>query len=248
MKFLFIHGIGSWRQDLGERWVAALNRSTALDVWPKEAEMLYWDTRDIAGATSERPKVVRGLKSPNLGLCGFKKWLLSRGEPLFKAIVDTFVDEVAWYFYQGGRSVVLETVKPALASKEPYCLITHSMGTVIALDALTQLQLAAGNCNILITMGSPLGNDWIKEAIGAPDYPANVRRWLNVYEGLDPVTLPDQEISNDYRTYAGSALIIDRMVRENRDNHGYRNPHSWYGYLTSHEVGDAVTQYMLTHA
>jgi hypothetical protein len=96
-------------------------------------------------------------------------------------------------------------------------------------------------------MGSPLGLTAVQIDLtgqGHPPFPPNVHRWLNVFDGIDAVTLPDQRLANDF-TDNNMGRIVDRMIRANMSPDGKRDPHHWYGYLSSEEVGDAVSKFWI---
>jgi pimeloyl-ACP methyl ester carboxylesterase len=184
------------------------------------------------------------------GLAGLLRRLLRRSvevaEPLIRQFLDRFVDDVHGYFYEEGKrqqiSQVLETeLQSASDAGKRIALIAHSMGTVIALDVLKDRQVTI---EAFVTMGSPLGSQFIQQKLGTASYPPGVRRWLNVFDGTDIVTLPDQHLWNDY-TLKGARLVVDRMVRENFSPKGDRDPHHWFGYLSSQEVGDFVSHFWI---
>ena len=196
---------------------------------------------------SPREKALFGARR---GLVGLARRLLRRAavvaEPLIRQFLDRFVDDLYGYFYEEGkRHEISEVLTTELLSASDagrrIALIAHSMGTVIALDVLNRLDLPI---DAFVTMGSPLGSDYIQHKLGSPSYPPHVRRWLNVFDGTDPVTLPDQRLWNDY-TLDGARLIVDKMVRENFSPQGDRDPHHWFGYLTSQEVGDFISHFWI---
>lgn len=196
---------------------------------------------------SPREKALFGARR---GVVGLARRLLRRAavvaEPLIRQFLDRFVDDLYGYFYEEGkRHEISEVLTTELLSASDagrrIALIAHSMGTVIALDVLNRLDLPI---DAFVTMGSPLGSDYIQHKLSSPSYPPHVRRWLNVFDGTDPVTLPDQRLWNDY-TLDGARLIVDKMVRENFSPQGDRDPHHWFGYLTSQEVGDFISHFWI---
>lgn len=69
----------------------------------------------------------------------------------------------------------------------PVVLLGHSLGSVIAVDALHELDLRV---DLLLTIGSPIGVDldWCKPWVGSPDFPTDrVGGWLNVINIRDPI-------------------------------------------------------------
>lgn len=102
----------------------------------------------------------------------------------------------------------------------PHIVISHSMGTVIAYDCLKRVP-GCPMVDALFTIGSPLGLDEIQDKL-APQwtretgYPDRAGRWINVYDGLDPVCGFDPLLANDYM-HLGRPKVKD--VHE--PNHGW---------------------------
>ena len=86
----------------------------------------------------------------------------------------------------------------------PHLVVSHSMGTVIAYDCLKRVA-SCPRVDALMTIGSPLGLDEIQDAL-APEwtrldgFPGErvAKRWVNVYDGLDPVAGFDGNLANDF--------------------------------------------------
>jgi hypothetical protein len=86
----------------------------------------------------------------------------------------------------------------------PHVVVSHSMGTVIAYDCLKRVA-SCPRVDALMTIGSPLGLDEIQDAL-APEwtrldgFPGDrvAKRWVNVYDGLDPVAGFDGNLANDF--------------------------------------------------
>jgi hypothetical protein len=70
-----------------------------------------------------------------------------------------------------------------------------------------------------------------------------VWQWLNVYERHDAITWPTPNIAQFY-TRNGAELVQDVEVRPNRGPSGLRDPHHEFGYLSSQQVGQAVTEFL----
>ena len=142
------------------------------------------------------------------------------------------------------RDAILERVIARLDAERgrPLCVISHSMGTMVALDAILHWD---GEVDTFITLGAPLGWEHLKGWLGRPAYPANVRHWFNLYDRLDNVAFHDRDINDDYPTAEGGRLIVDRQVRDNYAPNGDRDPHHWHGYLTSPELVDIVCHFWL---
>jgi hypothetical protein len=86
----------------------------------------------------------------------------------------------------------------------PHVVMSHSMGTVIAYDCLKRVT-SCPRVDALMTIGSPLGLDEIQDAL-QPEwsrldgFPSDrvAKRWVNVYDGLDPVAGFDGNLANDF--------------------------------------------------
>jgi hypothetical protein len=133
------------------------------------------------------------------------------------------------------RDVVLDRMDALLRDFAPDVVLAHSWGTVIAYDYLVNRGLAH-ELEALITLGCPLGQTYVQERVGAAAYPPRVRRWLNVFDAMDPVTWPDRRIANDLRGPRGERLVRDVEIASVYDEDGRRDPHSWWGYVMSEPV------------
>ena len=263
-KIIFIHGIGAKppKEEHLLEWRMALNsmlpaKTFAMAYWPDlRGEELSIPTKGEAKdmvrevLTDEQQDTLSHTDSYRTRfLPWYKRWFstlragaISVSEPIVRFMLDQYVDDVYNYFYRGKRrEEILERVysewRKARQQKQDVIFVTHSMGTVIGLDAVAGK--LGWDVKLFITMGSPLGLDWIKDALDVPVYPYNVGHWVNVFDRIDPVTRPDQRIANDY-LFDGKEKVEDNQCRDNYREDGQRYPHSWYGYLTSIEVQGAV--------
>jgi hypothetical protein len=161
-------------------------------------------------------------------------------DPVIRRITKELLTEVYLYFYgrTGGddiRTVILDRMDTMMRETRPHVILAHSWGSVIAYDYLMNRGYD-GEVGALITMGSPLGQDYVQEHVGTKAYPAQVRHWLNVFDAMDPATWPDRRIANDLRGARGEHLVRDVELPSVYDEDGKRDPHSWYGYLISEPV------------
>ena len=229
--------------------------------------MAYWaDLRGEAAGPEREREIVRALSAPQRSLLARSDspkakqlpfwerfWNRALGgffdtiEPLIQRFLDRYVDDVYKYFYRAGRrqqirAVLEHELDRARNAGGRTALISHSMGTVIALDMLKDYQHPI---DLPVTMGSPLGLEWLKHQLDEPGFPPSVQRWLNVFDRDDPVTQPDQHLADDFRREGGREPIQDRLIRDNYSNPDAsnkveRDAHHWQGYLSSCEVGSAV--------
>lgn len=121
---------------------------------------------------------------------------------LTELFIRVFFREVAIYLAHvdsPARTAVREEVAARIARHRPRVVLAHSLGTVVAYEALhahPELQV-----ELLVTMGSPLALPYgvfdrlIPAPTGAPPArlgvrPASVARWVNIADPGDPVAIP----------------------------------------------------------
>lgn len=151
------------------------------------------------------------------------------------------------------RRLLKIPLQAAAAANRPILLLAHSMGSVIAYDALWQLsrdQQRDVPVVQLITMGSPLGQRYIQQRLlghkekGAKRYPNNIRRWVNI-SAIGETTALDMKLRNDFGEMETLGLV-DRIEDLETFNYfrleGVLNVHAEYGYLvnevTARQVSD----------
>jgi hypothetical protein len=256
LRVVYIHGIHGHpaEEEYRRAWDAALERLSY--VRGIETRMVYWaDIRQ--GATPEmvreahrRARRRKGRRfarmrpQTNSALGYAVSWVLHLVDPVIRRITKTLLTDVYLYFYGGEgagdiRDVILERMDVIMREMRPHIVIAHSWGTVIAYDYFTN-RAYDGAIETLITAGSPLGQAYVQEHVGASAYPAGVRRWLNVFDAMDPATWPDRRIANDLPGEGGARLVRDVEIASVYDENGKRDPHSWYGYLSSEAVQGEV--------
>ena len=123
---------------------------------------------------------------------------------------------------------------------EPFVVIGHSLGSVIAYEALRRQPEA--KVPLFLTLGSPLGLQEIQDHFtrdGGPlAVPECVGRWVNVADRLDPVAA-DARLANDFAANGKGVAVQDESAWwVNPDSP--RHPHSATGYLMSAEARDAL--------
>lgn len=126
------------------------------------------------------------------------EWLTERHGRAARRLVVTFVQEVAAYLHIPGdsrRVRARDAVAATVRARRPTVLIAHSLGTVVAYEALwAHPDLSV---DLLITLGSPLGmNEVVYQRLTpAPSgarhgRPPGVRRWINIADIGDLVAVP----------------------------------------------------------
>jgi len=141
--------------------------------------------------------------------------------PLVDRLVATFFPEVHIYLADPAsprRHIARKAVADALQRWRPRIVLAHSLGSVVAYEALwTQLDI---DIDLLITMGSPLGMpaivyDRLVPAAFAQSRPPNVRRWVNVADKGDLIAIPKSGLTGLF------SVDVDRqdLVIGNLDFH-----------------------------
>lgn len=154
------------------------------------------------------------------------------------------------------RDLQKQPLREAAARGEKVLLIGHSMGSIIAYDALWELQHLEQHercVDTLLTIGSPLGVNYVQKHLhglrdrGSRSYPGNFRRWINISARGDLVAL-DASLADDF-----SELLEQQPVESIKDhrrdifNH-YRdskglNVHKSYGYLVNPVVARTIANW-----
>lgn len=251
---VYIHGLGGqgeWTEsELKKHWSNGLSFSTWRRIEETDNVLVAW------WAGLERQQLQ--------GIQEFVYKTFDETRDLIKSFVDEAVSgpltpiinklfpTLELYFTDNDfRKSVRETLRTVLANAERddrICMVSHSMGTVIAYDVLSESETGASNVDLLITMGSPLGLPKIISALhslhGKIETPRGLRRWLNVYDSSDPITRPEPKLARIYRASTGAHMIRDVEVRPNYSDSGVRDPHAWFGYLSSDPVGRAVSEFL----
>ena len=152
------------------------------------------------------------------------------------------------------RQLLKMPLRAAAESNRTILLLAHSMGSVIAYDALWQLthdHHDAVSIDLLVTMGSPLGQRYIQKRIkgnsagGIDRYPDNIRRWINLTSQGD-LTAVDPTLADDFGEMAELGLV-ERIEDERIFNyfrlHGRLNVHAEYGYLANDATARIVADW-----
>lgn len=155
------------------------------------------------------------------------------------------------------RSLLKTPLIAAAGEQHPVMLIGHSMGSIIAYDALWQLSHEYADpvrIDLLLTMGSPLGQRLIQKKInghadvGRRRYPTIVRTWKNIFAAGD-LTAIDPWFANDFEEMTDMDLVED--IEDDEIWNSYRlngelNVHSEYGYLANEKTAQIVVDWWRT--
>ena len=155
---------------------------------------------------------------------------------------------------------VRDSITTALDRNERIFIVSHGSGSIVAYDALWQLshdaayapQYADAKIDILLTLGSPLGDTMVRKQLlganrlGRERYPTNVLAWHNV-SAEDDYVCHDRTVADDFK-----AMLKQRQVSSIRDyriynlavRYGRSNPHSSIGYLIHPRVTKIVVDWL----
>lgn len=236
-----------WTFDFyGERRKLALDLPDIESLLKKDAA----SEADIVTATSWRRR--------------FLRWLFNVADYLPFIIPKVATEEVQVHlqdFFRyvrdvdGAGEAAREKLKSALRhaarAHRPVLLLAHSMGSVIAFDALWQLSRredAVVRVDLFVTMGSPLGQRVVQRHLlgagesGAARYPCNIARWVNI-AAVGELTAIDRRLRNDFAQMIALGLvpaIEDHEVFNYYRMHGTLNVHAEYGYLVNETTAGFV--------
>ena len=220
-------------------------------------EKLEADERDVAEATSWMRRLTR--------------WIYKLGDRLPFLIPHIANERMAVHLRDLNRYLeddhgiaahIRRLLKaPLLAAAEGRCpvlLIAHSMGSVIAYDSLWELSrgdYADMRLDMLLTMGSPLGQHYMQQRLkggtesGANRYPLNIRRWLNL-SAVGDLTALDQKLASNFSEMVDLGLvesIEDGILLNHFRLNGQLNVHAEYGYLVNEKTARTIAEWWRGH-
>lgn len=152
------------------------------------------------------------------------------------------------------RRLLKVPLEAAAASKRPVLLLAHSMGSVIAWDALWELSRRDGKPVPLdhwLTLGSPLGGHYLQRRLlglaeeGERRYPDNIRTWTNI-ASIGEMTALDRTLRDDFSPMIELGLVEDIVDIEIFSFYrvgGSLNVHNEYGYLMHETTGAVVSRW-----
>ncbi len=170
-----------------------------------------------------------------------------------------------YYQDQEKRTVLRDDLSQLLLSIQGsrIMIVAHSMGTIIAYDALTLLGQSNPDFEVdhFVTIGSPLGLPHVKgkimeEFTHRGDAEERVRtpsvvkkRWVNFADRKDPVAL-DVHLGDDYGENKENVKCEDDLVhndyriKKRGENDFERNHHKSYGYLRTPEFSNLIKDFL----
>ncbi len=176
-------------------------------------------------------------------------------DPITRAITSLFIKDVAAYFYDDDqRHQIRQRLIDCLKTPhDNFILVTHSMGTIIAYDVLTDFAnslipegiVPESNIKVplWITIGSPLGIQEVQDRLKQlkPNFPLKkpsvVGEWRNYADRLDAVAV-DPTLADDFKNFQD---IQDFDVKNpDRMDFTQYGAHSGKGYLSLPEVRQTI--------
>lgn len=152
------------------------------------------------------------------------------------------------------RNLLKVPLLAAAGGAWPLLLIGHSMGSVIAYDALWELSHEHGNpvsIDLFLTMGSQLGQHFMQrklnghDASGAKRYPVNIWRWTSL-SAIGDLTAIDLALVNDFGEMRELGLL-DEFFDGELFNYfrldGVLNTHAEYGYLVNEKTALTISKW-----
>lgn len=151
------------------------------------------------------------------------------------------------------RELLKAPLRQAFAAGERVLVIGHSMGAVIAYDALwelTHLEGNTGKVDLFLTIGSPLGMHFVQDRLlGFSNherrrFPCSIHHWINIAAHGD-LTALDPEVRNDFLPMLEQGCVESIEDRHRGVFNYFRNEkglnmHRSYGYLVEQHVARAI--------
>jgi len=160
------------------------------------------------------------------------------------------------------RTKLQKPLRKALLAGDDICLISHSMGCIVAYDVLWKFSRMSEyadvrknrpKVNLWMTLGCPLGEVGVKKNLfdsqesGEDKYPLNIiNDWLNI-AARDDFIAHDSTMKNDFRKMKKNGWIksiTDKKIYNCYAKAGVSNPHKLYGYLVNDVTGQAIADWI----
>jgi len=173
---------------------------------------------------------------------------------------NTIVETNAYFENHGNigyqiRGLLKSLIRPMLDKNEAVLIIGHSLGSVIAYDALWELshsEVHAGKVDFM-SLGSPLGLKFIQRKLQGRQYPnqhrypSNIRRWINL-SSVGDTTAVDKCFKDDFGDMLKYGLVDSIEDHCKGIYNFYRNErgldcHNSYGYLVNPAVGEIIANW-----
>jgi hypothetical protein len=237
--------------------------------------LYYHETKDISRdlpwideLINKHAPTAQDIRDTNIWQRRLAKLFFTAGDrfpfiiPLLPKVIRQIARETRRYFRNENnvasdiRELLKRELRPMFAANEKVLLIAHSLGSVIAYDTLwelTHLEHLEGKIDLLLTLGSPLGMDYVQRRLmgherqGREQYPFNIRRWVNI-SSVGDITALDREFRQDFSHMLEYGLIesiedhSEAIYNYFRNEKGL-NVHRSYGYLVNPAVGYIIADW-----
>ncbi|WP_248959059.1 GPI inositol-deacylase [Sphaerisporangium perillae] len=201
---------------------------------PSQLVLAGW-MEQLGGAGSGAGETLTGL------IHRFAEWLLLKLGPRAKDFAEDFCPEVAAYFAGADAAARVrsrDAVADAIRRNKPKVLIAHSLGSVVAYEALwAHPDLSV---ELFVTLGSPLAmRNVVFErlqplpAAGRGRCPSGVRRWVNIADKDDIAAIPGALKSR-----------FDGVTTDEKVNINWADFHTARNYLACGAVNEHVRPFL----
>jgi pimeloyl-ACP methyl ester carboxylesterase len=173
---------------------------------------------------------------------------------LSRVLLKRFAPETVLYFERPSiRHLLLQRVcdvlNPLISKKERILLIGHSMGAILAVDALSKLreQIQAPMQVQLLTLGSPIADPYIERALNQDKraHHLPVSRWDNLAAHDDFVAY-EKKLDQLQRSWVAPEVLLSNALVCNFFRHPKYglNSHKSYGYLDSPITAQIIADFL----
>ncbi len=153
------------------------------------------------------------------------------------------------------REQLKKEIRPMLDNNEAVLVIGHSMGSIIAYDALWELSHIEHRKDKLdfLSIGSPLGMNFVQHRLLGNNeqdirkYPGIIRRWINI-AAVGDITALDRHFHDDFQPMLDLGMI--ESIEDHTDgiynfyhNEEGLNCHRSYGYLVNPATGKIIADW-----
>ena len=200
------------------------------------------------------PEAIADVASPIFGAIGLTPLLVSLVARDFAVYLRGNTD-----FTQQVRERVRSKLLAMLDRGDQVLLMPHGTGCVVVYDVLWELShddqfrnYEDTKIDLLVTLGSPLGDNKIrKRLLGADEqgrqrYPTNIISWLNV-SAEDDYACHDKTVADDFRAMMREHVIStinDYRIYNHTMRYGKSNPHCSLGYFIHPRGAKIIVDWM----
>ena len=147
---------------------------------------------------------------------------LEKLSPAKGAIAMKVIKQAYTYLVAPGAGKAVDALVRPHFTGEKVVVISHSLGTVIALKLLREMTKSNIEVPLLITMGSPLGLEAVRAKLEPPfEKPAIVAQWNNFFDPSDFVAI-GKKLKEELNTEIDDDDTVDNTTS---------NAHGIVGYL-----------------